>query len=247
LARLQMDFVAGVSHELRTPLAVICSAGDNLADGVVASSTQQIRQYGELIRKEGRQLAAMVEQIMQYASDRSGLRHYELQPARIVDVIQAVLEEARPVNEMLGFTVEQSIEPGLPLVRVDVEALSQALQNLVNNAVKYSGDSRWLSVKAASARTKKGVEVQVAVEDRGVGIAAADLPHVFDPFYRGTAATAAQVHGTGLGLYTAREAVAAMGGVVRVRSTPGKGSVFTIHIPALVSEDAPLPVQADAS
>jgi signal transduction histidine kinase len=238
LAQLQMDFVAGVSHELRTPLAVICSAGDNLADGVVPDSSEKVRQYGELIRKEGRQLAAMVEQILQYASDRGGFRHYELKPARIAQVIEAALEKARAVIEMSGFTVEQSIEPDLPPVHVDVDALSQALHNLVINAIKYSGDSRWLSIKAKTASTKKGLEVQVAVEDRGMGITPADLPHIFNPFYRGTAAAEAQVHGTGLGLYTARKTVTAMGGSVRVRSTAGEGSVFTIHIPAHESWDA---------
>jgi len=247
LAQLQMDFVAGVSHELRTPLAVICSAGDNLADGVVPNSTDQVRQYGQLIRKEGRQLAAMVEQILQFAGDRSGLRHYDLRPARIAEAIEAALEKARPVIEMSGFTVERHIEPSLPLVRIDIEAFSQALQNFINNAIKYSGDSRWLSLTAAAASTKKGEEVQVVVEDRGMGIAAADLPHIFDPFYRGSAAAAGQIHGTGLGLYTARKAIAAMGGAVRVRSAPGKGSAFTIHLPAISARDVPSPVEQQVS
>jgi len=247
LAQLQMDFVAGVSHELRTPLAVICSAGDNLADGVVPNSTDQVRQYGQLIRKEGRQLAAMVEQILQFAGDRSGLRHYDLRPARIAEAIEAALEKARPVIEMSGFTVERHIEPSLPLVRIDIEAFSQALQNFINNAIKYSGDSRWLSLTAAAAGTKKGEEVQVVVEDRGMGIAAADLPHIFDPFYRGSAAAAGQIHGTGLGLYTARKAIAAMGGAVRVRSAPGKGSAFTIHLPAISARDVPSPDEQQVS
>jgi signal transduction histidine kinase len=238
LAQLQLDFVAGVSHELRTPLAVICSAGDNLADGIVASSAERVQQYGELIRRQGRLLSGMVEQILQYASDRSGLRPLDLRPVRISEVIEAALEEAGPLTEMSGFTVARNVEPDLPLVRINVEALTQALQNLINNAVKYSGDSRWLSVSASSARTKKGLEVQVAVEDRGLGIAPVDLPHVFDPFYRGGAAVKANVHGTGLGLYAVKKAVTAMGGRIRVRSAPGKGSVFTIHLAALPPGDA---------
>ena len=247
LAQLQMDFVAGVSHELRTPLAVICSAGDNLADGVVPSSTDQVRQYGQLIRKEGRQLAAMVEQILQFAGERSGLRHYDLRPARVTEAIEAALEKSRPVIEMSGFTVERRIEPDLPLVLLDIEAFSQALQNFINNAIKYSRDSRWLSIAAAGAHGKKGDEVQVTVEDRGMGIAAADLPHIFDPFYRGSAASAGQIHGTGLGLYTARKAILAMGGTVRVRSAPGKGSTFTVHLPALSTRDVPSTVGPQVS
>jgi signal transduction histidine kinase/type II secretory pathway pseudopilin PulG len=238
LARLQMDFVAGVSHELRTPLAVICSAGDNLAEGVVADSNRQIQQYGELIRDEGWKLTGMVEQILQFASLRKGRRQYNLLPAPLDDIVEKTLEKALPMIQAAGFEVEKSIDPNLPLVNVDAQALAQCMQNLINNALKYSGESRWLAVRVLQSQEEKSPEVLLTIEDRGMGIGPADLPHIFDPFYRGGAATAAQIHGTGLGLCMAREAIAAMAGSISVKSAPGKGSAFTIHLPAFVPEAA---------
>lgn len=238
LAKLQMDFVAGVSHELRTPLAVICSAGDNLAEGVVADSGGQVRRYGEVIRDEGWRLTRMVEQILQFASLQQGRRQYNLYPARIDEITEKTLEKARPMIEAAGFEVEKSIDINPILANVDAIALSQCIENLINNALKYSGESRWLAVRMGTHQGPRGMEILLTVEDRGMGIESQDLSHIFDPFYRGRAATAAQIHGTGLGLCMTREAVVAMGGSISVKSAPGKGSAFTIHLPTLPPEDA---------
>jgi signal transduction histidine kinase len=232
LARLQMDFVAGFSHELRTPLAVICSAGDNLAVGVVSESSGQVRQYGNLIRDEGRKLSGMVEQILQFTGMRDRRRRYHLVSANIDEIVEETLKKALPSIQAVGFVVEKAIDPGLPPVRVDAQALTQCIQNLIDNALKYSGDSRWLAVRVQAAQGKRQPEVLVTVEDRGMGIEQEDIPHIFDPFYRGRAATVAQIHGTGLGLCMAREAITAMGGSITVRSAPGKGSAFVLHLPA---------------
>ena len=247
LARQQMDFVAGISHELRTPLAVICSAGDNLADSAIADSGTQVRQYGELIRGEGWKLTNMVEQILHVASVQSGRRRYSLRSARIEEIIEAVLEQVRPSILAAGFTVEKSIEPDLPRVSVDAEALSKCIQNLIQNALKYSGGSRWLAVRLGTVQGARGRGVRLVVEDRGIGIDRADLPHIFDAFYRGRAAADAQIHGTGLGLFVVREAMTAMGGTVSVQSTPGKGSTFTIQLPALPPDGAARGSKPDAS
>jgi signal transduction histidine kinase len=238
LVNLQMKFVAGVSHELRTPLAVICSAGENLADGVVAESGDQIRQYGELVREEGRRLSGMVEQILQFAGNQAGRRTYHLRPASAADVVQSALAKTHPMLEAAGFKVETTIEPGLPQIQVDAALLTQSLENLINNAFKYSGTSRWIGLQARGARTRGRPEVQITIEDRGIGIDAASLRHIFDPFYRGPGAVEAQIHGSGLGLSLAREAIAAMGGRISVKSTPGAGSSFTIHIPAAKPDEA---------
>jgi len=236
-AKLQIDFVAGVSHELRTPLAVICSAGDNLADGIVADSSGSTRRYGELIRSEGRKLAGMIEQILQYASLRHGRRQYNLRPAPMNEVAVKALEQSRPALDAAGFSVDTKYDPDLPMVKVDCAVLSRAVQNLIQNALKYSGESRWMKITTEKVRTKYGVEICLSVEDRGMGIDREDLPHLFEPFYRGGAAVAAQIHGTGLGLYMAREALVSMGGSITVNSARGKGCVFTIHLPATPEPD----------
>jgi signal transduction histidine kinase len=231
LAKLQIDFVAGVSHELRTPLAVICSAGDNLAEGIVSDSAGSARKYGELIRSEGRKLAGMIEQILQFASVRSGRRQYNLSPRDINNIALKSLQQAKPAIEASGFSVDTNFDPNLPLVSVDPAALSQAIQNLIQNALKYSGENRWMMIRTEKARTKHGVEVRLAIEDKGMGIDHEDLGHIFEPFYRGSAASAAQIHGTGLGLFMVQESLVSMNGSITVKSTRGKGSVFTIHLP----------------
>jgi signal transduction histidine kinase len=233
LTQLQIDFVAGVSHELRTPLAVICSAGDNLAEGVVAGSGMAIHNYGKLIRSEGRKLTAMVEQIMQFSGLQSGRRRHSLRPARINEVVEAALEQAQPMLEAAGFSVETVLAPDLPPVNIDPSAMNQILQNLIQNAIKYSGEVRWLGIRTAGLQTKQGIDMELTVEDKGIGIGSKDLPYVFDPFYRGNAAIERQIHGTGLGLFLVRGILDSMGGTVRVESTAGQGSIFTIRLPAL--------------
>jgi signal transduction histidine kinase len=233
LARLQMDFVAGVSHELRTPLAVICSAGDNLADGVADDSSRSARKYGDLIRNEGRKLAGMIDQILQFAGIQSGRRRYNLHPARVNEITNAVLEQAMPIAAAAGFTLEKSLASDLPMIRADSAVLSRAIQNLIQNALKYSGDSRWLAVRTEKSVSRHGMEARIIVEDRGTGIDKEELSHLFEPFYRGRAASDAQIHGAGLGLFMVKESLAGMGGSISVESMPGKGSAFTIHLPGL--------------
>jgi two-component system, OmpR family, sensor histidine kinase SenX3 len=236
LAQLQMQFVAGVSHELRTPLAVICSAGDNLAAGVAADSNSQVQEYGKLIRDEGWKLSGMVAQVLEFASLQKGRRQYSLSPSPIDEITESTVEKALPLIEAAGFELEKGFHCGTTLVNVDVRALSQCIHNLISNALKYSGESRWISVRTERLQRKQGWEVVIAVQDHGMGIGPEDLPHIFDPFYRGRAVVAAQIHGTGLGLCMTREAVKAMGGNLSVSSEQGKGSTFKIHLPAMPAE-----------
>ncbi len=233
LADLQMRFVAGVSHDLRTPLAVICSAADNLADGVVGESGQRVKEYGALIRSEGRKLSAMVEQILQYASLQSASRKKpELRPCAARDVVAAVLADEKPLIDSLGVEIQVDIPAELPAVLCDRASLRQALRNLVSNSLKHAASGRWLCIRAGRAPEAKGGEISISVEDRGPGIDPEDLPRIFDPFYRGRNASASGVPGSGLGLSVVQESVSAMGGRVTVQSVPGKGSTFALILPS---------------
>jgi signal transduction histidine kinase len=236
LARLQMEFVAGVSHELRTPVAVICSAADNLAEGFVGGK-DQVKEYGALIRNEGRRLAGMIEQILRFAAGQSRPASYHLEPVAVSEAIARVLASISTLPEAEGFIVEREIEPDLPAVEADAAALSHCLENLILNALKYGGDQRWMRVRAA--KSDGGSRVRIGVEDRGAGIDPADLPHIFEPFYRGKSAQAAQIHGAGLGLSLARDIAEGMGGRLDAASEPGRGSTFTLELPAAAAEALP--------
>jgi len=129
-------------------------------------------------------------------------------------------------------TVHREIAPDLPAVIGDATALRSAVQNLVANAVKYGGRDRWVGIRAQHVRERRQAEVRITVSDHGAGIPAADLPHIFEPFYRGEDAIQKQIQGHGLGLSLVRRIVEAHGGKVAVSTRPGAGTSFTITLPA---------------
>lgn len=232
LARQQMEFVAAVSHELRTPVSVIGAAAGNLADGVVGDP-QRVRKYGETIQGEARRLAETVERVLQLAGIAAGRAAAAQTPISPVDLVHESIAACRTEIEHAGVNVDVSIADDLPNVVGDVTALKSALQNLISNAVKYGGDARWLRVAAVrdqGAGTRD--QVVFSVEDRGLGIDADDRKHIFEPFYRGRDAVSQQIHGSGLGLNLVMRIAEAHGGRVGVVSEPGKGSTFTLSLPA---------------
>jgi signal transduction histidine kinase len=226
LARKQLDFVSAVSHEFRTPLAVIYSAGENLTDGVV-SSGNQVALYGNLIKREGKKLSAMVEQILEFAGARSGQRKYDFRETDVPGVVEKAVSECHNLISDKGFAVETEIEENLPKISADATALSYTIQNLITNAVKYSNGNKWIKVSAASG----GGQIKIAVEDRGIGISPKDLSNIFTPFFRAKTVVDAQIHGNGLGLSLVKQTVEAHGGKILVDTKAGEGSRFTICLP----------------
>ncbi|HTK29566.1 MAG TPA: HAMP domain-containing sensor histidine kinase [Vicinamibacterales bacterium] len=227
LARQQMEFVAAVTHELRTPLAVIRSAGENLADGVVSDGAQ-VRQYGALVEAEGRRLTDMVERVMEYAGMSAGGSRRVSVPVDIGGVVAEAAGGVAADARRCGVDVRVDAGPGaLPPVTGDPEALRSAVQNVIANAVKYSQPGSQVEIGAAAGG--RGVRVRVA--DRGIGIDPDELPHIFEPFFRGRRAVDAQVRGTGVGLSVVRGVVDAHGGDVFVESTAGRGTTVVIELP----------------
>ena len=231
LAMLQMDFVAGVSHELRTPVAAILSISENIVDGVVEDE-QQLLRYGGLIRNQAKRLSHLVEQVLRFSATQRRTTSYTIRPLQVPDVIDEVMEGLANLVSISGFVVERSIEPNLPSVDADFGVVSQCLQNLMTNALKYGGDSKWIGLRVASSTQGATREVTITVEDRGIGIEQQELKHIFEPFYRSPKIVDSQVPGDGLGLALAKNFAEAMGGSLTVVSEIGKGTSFTIHLPA---------------
>lgn len=230
LARQQMEFVAGVTHELLTPLAAMRSAGQNLADGVVGDRAQ-VRRYGTLIDDEGRRLSDMVAQVLAFAGMQADRRSYRLRPTAVAEVITSTLAGCRPDLEAKGFEVDLEVSADLPEVMADPPALRRAVQNVIGNAIKYAASGGWIGVRAQSSTGPEGPEVSILIEDRGPGIAAADLPHLFEPFYRGHQVASSPVPGSGLGLSLVKHIVAGHGGRIDVEMPKAGGSRFTLHLP----------------
>ena len=245
LAAQQMDFVATVSHELRTPLTVIRSAAQNLSAGVVLDEVQAQR-YGNLIESEGRRLTDMVEQVLEFAGLSGNRELPRAQPVDVGALVGGVLSASKTLLQDAGFEVSLQVDGDLPPVMADEDALRRALQNLIANAVKYAAEGRWLGISTRRGTTRGASEVEIAVSDRGRGIDADDLPHIFEPFYRGRYAADRQIHGNGLGLSLVKRIADAHGGRLAVKSAAGEGTTFTMHLPAASGKTAahPLPEPA---
>jgi len=235
LAKLQMDFVASVSHELRTPLAVLNSAADNIADGLVTGKTE-IQRYGAMIRNQSRQMNELVEQILLFASADDRSERYVFEPLTVNQILDAVEKSTKELVDGSGVVIERRVEPDLPPVMGDLPAIILCLRNLVGNAVKYgSSENKWIGLTASRgvSANRTHEEVLISVSDRGMGIDRLELAHIFDPFYRSPRVVNMQIHGTGLGLSLAKRIAETMGGDLTVVSEISVGSSFTLHLPAL--------------
>jgi signal transduction histidine kinase len=242
LARQQLEFVAGVSHELRTPVAVIGSAADNLAHGVVQDAGR-VKQYGATIGTEARRLGETVERVLEFAGIQSGVLRQPTSISPVALVEQSLAASCRLVNDAHA-TIETTYSPDVPEVNGDASALRAVIENLIANAVKYGGAHAWVHVSVSSGAGRRGDEVRIRVEDRGIGIPASEQKRIFEPFFRGADALARHIHGNGLGLSIVKRVVEAHGGRVSVSSTPGSGSTFTVHLPVL-RQPEPQPAPGD--
>lgn len=230
LATQQLEFTAGVTHELATPLAGMRSAAQNLADGVV-KDPERVREYGSLIEREGRRLTGMVDQVLTFAGMQSGKPAPVRRPVAMGEVIEQALAVSQRSLDESGFRVDKAIAPDLPEVSGDGAALRSAIENLVGNAVKYAADGAWIGLRAGVVSGRHGRWLEITVADHGPGIADADLPHVFEAFYRGRGRSAGAVPGSGLGLTLVKNIARAHGGKVTVDTTVPNGAAFTIALP----------------
>jgi len=226
LARLKSDFVSNVSHELRTPLALIRLYAETLELGRITTPEKK-QQYYRIIRKESERLTALINNILDFSRIEAGRKEYEFRKTDIAELVRNTLDSYRYQIEQQGFAFEESIDSNLPAVPVDREAIARALVNLVNNALKYSSDEKFLGVKLY----RENGLVKLEVADHGIGIERRDQSKIFEKFYRAGDPLVHNTKGSGLGLSLVRHITHAHGGEIAVESTPGKGTKFTLSLP----------------
>ncbi len=230
LAEVRMNAAASQAHELRTPVAGISALADNMVGGMLGSGNK-VLEYGELIRALAQRQGEILDRMVEESSMKSFQARYTPEMLDISRVASDVLARARATITGAGFEAECSLAEGLPMVSVDEEALRKSLGDLISNAVKYGLPGRWLKVETSAENSADKEEVQIRVHDRGRGIPPREAEKIFEPYYRMAKDASSGVPGSGLGLKLVQERVRLMGGKVTLESEPGRGSVFTIHIP----------------
>jgi len=226
LAQAKSTFVANVSHELKTPLSLISLFSEILELGRVNNEAKKAEYYG-IIRHESRRLNKTIDNILDFSRIEAGRKTYELVDGDMAEVIDQVLSTHRYQVINSGFDIQTDIQAGLPSVLIDRDAMAQAISNLLDNAIKYSGKLKQLSI------TAKTVEADLSIEiaDQGVGIPRAEQAKIFEKFYRVGNGLVHDVKGSGLGLSLVKHIIEAHNGTISVESDVGKGSRFTILLP----------------
>jgi signal transduction histidine kinase len=227
LTQMKADFVSNVSHELRTPLASIRVLAELLNLGRV-NQPDRVREYGAYIESEGRRLTQVINNILDFSRIESGRKLFQFEACDLKVVVDEMLEAFTVHLKQNGFTLSyEAPQTALPKVVLDPDAIALALTNLLDNAIKYSGDVKEINVSVAQS---DGF-VTVAITDRGVGISADEQEKIFEKFYRVSTGLVHDVKGSGLGLSLVKHIVVAHRGKIAVRSKPGEGSTFTIQLP----------------
>ena len=228
VARRQSEFVAAVSHEFRTPLAAMCHLTEMLEEG--GTPPERLPVYFKTMARESRRLRALVENLLDFGRLEAGRQSFEPMPADIHDIVNDVagqcIEQIESAGQRLRI-VDSGLPPAQRRVHVDRAAMTIALRNLFDNALKYSPDTATVTVSTSAG----DAFVSVTVQDRGPGIPSGERRDIFRKFVRGSAARTLNVKGSGIGLAMAQQIVEDHGGTLVVDSKPGEGSCFTIRLP----------------
>jgi signal transduction histidine kinase len=226
LARIKSDFVSNVSHELKTPLTSIRMFAEMLKTGRVMNHDKQ-QEYYEVITAESERLSRLINNVLDFAKVEEGRKKFDLVPLDANEIMKEATTIIQPHVAQHGFEMEvRPSDQPLPIVG-DKDSLEQVLLNILNNAVKYSGDVKEIKIRAYA----RDDEAVIDIKDRGIGIAEDEFPKIFTKFYRVDSRPGYQSAGTGLGLTLAKQIVETHGGRIDVRSEIDKGSTFSVCLP----------------
>lgn len=227
LAQIKADFVSNVSHELRTPLSLISMFAETLQMGRVKSEEKK-NEYYSIIHSETSRLSGIVNKVLNFSKMEAGKRTFHMEKSDLNELSENIFNTYKFHLENNNFDFHYECGENLPLVDIDKDAVSEAIINLIDNAVKYSEENRSVILRTGKERNYVFVEV----EDRGVGISEADQKKIFEKFFRVSTGHVHNTKGTGLGLSLVKQIVDAHNGKILLSSTPGKGSRFRILLPA---------------
>lgn len=226
LERARRDFIANISHEFKTPLTAIQGFAETLLDGAVDDAENRGR-FLEIIRGHAQRLSRLTEDLLKLAQIEAGQLPYDARFVSVNDIVNPCLETVRVKAEKKNLTIEADYPDDLPALFGDFQAFHEILDNLLDNAVRYSPHGGTIKIGGSVS----GGEVVLSVSDGGIGIPKAEQDRIFERFYRTDAARSRESGGTGLGLSIVKHLVEAQGGTVRVESEVGAGSTFFIHLP----------------
>lgn len=223
---IKSNFVSSVSHELKTPLTSIKALTERLLDGKVKDPDKMF-QYYSVIAQDADKLTRLVKNILDFSKIEAGKKEYHFQPVDMAVWLEETLQIFRNERSHDEVEINLRIDRDVPSLDIDRDELTQCLNNLLDNAIKFSPDSKTVEVTLE----QKNQSIMIHVKDQGSGIAREDLDHVFDKFYQGAQPIRQSVKGTGLGLTLVRHAVEAHGGRIEVQSRSGEGSTFKLIFP----------------
>lgn len=231
LDKLRNDFVANISHELRTPLSMVQGYSEALLDDIAASPEEQ-RQHVQVIHEESLRMGRLVKDLLDLAKMQSGHLEMFFTDVDIGELLRRVDRKFQSIARERGITLECSLsEPNLMVRHGDEDRLEQVLTNLMDNAIRHTQESKHIRLVAKHVSMHEANWIQIDVADEGQGIPEADLPYIFERFYKADKARTRGYGGTGLGLAIVKNIVDAHHGTVSVTSKLGQGTTFTILLP----------------
>lgn len=224
--QLKDDFTHNVTHELKTPIAITYAAIEAMIHYNIIENKEKTNKYLHICHEELQRLSSMVEQILSLSLEHKKDFKLKFEPTQLKELIDKIIEQ-QTIKSSKPFQTELEIKPDTICLDADRTHLYNVISNIIDNAIKYSGDNPVIRISATGTED----HIQIRITDNGIGINKENLPHIFDKFYRIPNEKGSPVKGYGIGLFYVRTMVQKHNGTIKVESIPGKGSSFTIILP----------------